>query len=216
MNRSYFNILRRKFRLLRDHSDQVPLFTGITHRQRSYFTNKEVCTKMTYQALKQSCVFMQEGKWDMFLGNKWKNQRPLLRREGKVGWGTTEPSLSPAPVFLTSSLGTVGDSPRSLQGSMWFILGREGICHTLVIKFMKPKKKKKIHQSCELISTCLCTAFWSYPALGTINITCQELGTHRARIYLIPTCLRARSSASITPAKIVESILFQGNWKLKF
>lgn len=143
MNRSYFNILRRKFRLLRDHSDQVPLFTGITHRQRSYFTNKEVCTKMTYQALKQSCVFMQEGKWDMFLGNKWKNQRPLLRREGKVGWGTTEPSLSPAPVFLTSSLGMVGDSPRSLQGSMWFILGREGICHTLVIKFMKPKKKKK-------------------------------------------------------------------------
>lgn len=87
----------------------------------------------------------------------------------------------------------------------------------LVIKFMKPKKKKKkIHQSCELISTCLCTAFWSYPALGTINITCQELGTNRARIYLIPTSLRALSSASITPAKTVESILFQGNWKLKF
>ena len=83
-------------------------------------------------------------------------------------------------------------------------------------KIYEAKKKKKIHQSCELISTCLCTAFWSYPALGTINITCQELGTHRARIYLIPTCLRARSSASITPAKIVESILFQGNWKLKF
>ena len=77
-------------------------------------------------------------------------------------------------------------------------------------------KKKKIHQSCELISTCLCTAFWSYPALGTINITCQELGTNRARIYLIPTSLRVLSSANITPAKIVESILFQGNWKLKF
>ena len=83
-------------------------------------------------------------------------------------------------------------------------------------KIYEAKKKKKIHQSCELISTCLYTAFWSYPALGTINITCQELGTNRARIYLIPTSLRAWSSASITPAKIVESILFQGNWKLKF
>ena len=83
-------------------------------------------------------------------------------------------------------------------------------------KIYEAKKKKKIHQSCEHISTCLCTAFWTYPALGTINITCQELGTNRARIYLIPTSLRALSSASITPAKIVESILFQGNWKLKF
>ena len=151
----------------------------------------------------------------MFLGNKWTKQSPLLRREGKVGWGTMEPSLSPAPAFLTSFLGMVGDSPRSLWGSMWFILGREGICRTLVIKFMKPKKKK-IHQNCELIFTCLCTAFWSYPASGTINITCQELGTNRARIYLIPTPLRALSSASITPAKIVENILFQGSWKLKF
>lgn len=142
MNHSYFNILRRKFRLLRDHFDQVPLFTGITHRQRRYFTIRKYAPKWHSQALKQSCVFMQEGKWDMFLGNKWKNQSPLLRREGKVGWGTTEPSLSPAPVFLTSSPGMVGDSPRSLQGSMWLILGREGICHTLVIKFMKPKKKK--------------------------------------------------------------------------
>lgn len=76
-------------------------------------------------------------------------------------------------------------------------------------------------QSYKITTTYLCTAFWSYPILGTINKTCWPLGINPARIHLILTSFRAPWSnntppSSIAQAKRVKSTPFQGNQELKF
>lgn len=76
-------------------------------------------------------------------------------------------------------------------------------------------------QSYKIITTYLCTAFWSHPVLGTINIICRQLGLNPGRIYLTSTSFRAPRSNNtplprIAQAKRVKSTPFQGNQELKF
>lgn len=108
----------------------------------------------------------------MFLGNKWKNQSPLLRREEKQ---VEELQSLPCPqhlLLIFFSPGDGGDSPRSLQeacDSFWG--GKDSVTPGNKIYEAKKKKKKK---STKAVNS-------SPPVYAQIDPSCQMKQHEEAR-----------------------------------